>query len=196
MAKKESLVFNGYRIPRGKGGAAVARACQLVRDQPGIKQVDIINHVTQWAGLNLSTAGWITSPGDKSPAELLWDRRKEGRGFKCYPNEHTPDLDPRELLRDVVSKEFDKEWSDVGRPMPGELVKVTKYGGGHDIGMLVGFNINRGRFARFSDGILTSREELDNITLYDKGTFCLNPSVLTPAGHMTAIMSWLSRVTE
>lgn len=194
MAKKESLVFNGYRIPRGKGGAAVARACQLVRDQPGIKQVDIINHVTQWAGLNLSTAGWIASPGDKSPAEILWDRRKEGRGFKCYPNEHTPDLDPRELLRDVVSKEFDKEWSDVGRPMPGELVKVTKYGGGHDIGMLLGFDIYRARMA--AECTITSRAEIDNLDLYDKGIFGINPCVLVPRGRMTAVMGWLSRVTE
>ena len=191
MAKKESLVFNGYRIPGGKGGAAVLRACQLIRQQPGIKQTDLINHVTQWAGLNLSTAGWITSPGDKSPAEVLWDRRKEGRGFKCYPNEHTPDLDPRVFLRDVVVKDFDKGWSAAGRVLPGELVHVAQYSGGHEVGMLLGFEIYRHR--RTTDGTITSREEMDNLTLYDKGIFYLHPSVLVPKGRMTAVMGWLSR---
>lgn len=191
MAKKESLVFNGYRIPGGRGGAAVIRACQLIRQQPGIKQTDLINHVTQWAGLNLSTAGWITSPGDKSPAERLWDRRKEGRGFKCYPNEHTPDLDPRVFLRDVVSKEFDKAWAETGRVLPGELVHVAQYGGGHEVGMLLGFDIYRHRMS--AEGTLTSREEIDSLTLYDKGNFSLNPAVRVPKGRMTAVMGWLSR---
>jgi len=193
MAKKESLVFNGYRIPGGKGGAAVIRACQLIRAEPGIKQADLIYSVTQWAGLNRSTAGWITSPGDKSPAEILWDRRKEGLGFKCYPNEHTPDLDPRTFLRDVVSKEFDKAWAETGRVLPGELVNVTRWGGGHDVGMLLGFNIHRSRMA--AEHTITSRAEIDNLELYDKGIFGLHPCVLVPSGRMTAVMGWLSRAS-
>lgn len=194
MAKKESLVFNGYRIPGGKGGAAVIRACQMIRAQPGIKQTDLINHVTQWAGLNLSTAGWITSPGDKSPAELLWDRRKEGRGFKCYPNEHTPDLDPRPFLRDLITNDFDKRWRESGSPAVGELVKVKNWSGDHNVGMLLEFNVYRGR--NHPDGFVPNREAFDNLSIYDHGTFSIHPVVMIGSTRSVCVTGWVTRVSE
>ncbi len=194
MAKKESLVFNGYRIPGGKGGAAVLFACKLIRQNPGIKQAQLINMVTQWAGLNLSTAGWITSPGDKSPAEILWERRKEGRGFKCYPNEHTPDIDPRLYIRDVVTKEFDKNWHQSGAPVVGDLVKVVNYTGNHEIGMLVGFNVYRSRSR--SDEAIPSRESLDDLSHYELGAFSVQPIVMIGQARRVCVTQWVSRVQE
>ena len=88
MAKVKEVI-GGYNVPGGKGGAAVARACQLVLQNPGIKQGDIHEQAASWAGLNHSTANWLTSPGPKSPAEILWTRKKEERGFRCYPNSLT-----------------------------------------------------------------------------------------------------------
>ena len=56
MAKKEALIINGYKVPGARGGVAVLKACQLVRDNPGIKQGDLVDEATRWANLNLSTA--------------------------------------------------------------------------------------------------------------------------------------------
>lgn len=85
---KDKLIVNGYSLPRGYGGVAVRRACELILAHPGIAQKDLLPEAAKFAGLNLSTAGWITSPGPKSPAGILWERRKETI-FRCYPNEHT-----------------------------------------------------------------------------------------------------------
>ena len=83
------MIINGYKIPAGKGGLAIRIAAQMIMKNPGIKQGDLLNEACAAAELNVSTATWITSPGSKSPAEKLWDRKKEGRGFKLYPNEWT-----------------------------------------------------------------------------------------------------------
>lgn len=85
---KNKLVVNGYSVPSGFSGVAVRRACELVLEHPGITQVKLLEEAVHTSGLNFSTAGWITSPGRKSPACILWDRRKEGV-FKCYPNAFT-----------------------------------------------------------------------------------------------------------
>jgi hypothetical protein len=38
MARKPAEIVNGYKVPGGRGGAAVAKACQLIIQNPGIKQ--------------------------------------------------------------------------------------------------------------------------------------------------------------
>lgn len=82
------MVINGYTIPGKKGGIGVRKACQLVLNNPGIKTEDLHTEAAWFANLNLSTAGWIVSPKD-GPVGQLWERRKEGRGFRHYPNEFT-----------------------------------------------------------------------------------------------------------
>lgn len=89
MAKKEHLVINGYRVPGGGGGIAVRRACETVLANPGIKQSELLREAVTFSTINFSTAGWITSPGPKSPACILWDRRKVDGVFCCFPNEFT-----------------------------------------------------------------------------------------------------------
>lgn len=89
-AKAKWDVIGGYRVPGGSSGAAVRKACEIVLAQPGIRQAKLLDDVVKFSRLNLSTAGWITSPGPKSPACILWDRRKEGGVFCCFPNEFTP----------------------------------------------------------------------------------------------------------
>ena len=175
MAKVKEII-GGYKVPGGKGGAAVARACQLILQNPGIKQGDIHEQAAHWAGLNHSTANWITSPGSSSPAGILWDRRKEGRGFKCYPNEHTDKLgDPRIRLRQELLKDFDRDWEAAGRPIPGNLVTVKKVRYSSDspqeyeIGLLLGFSLFRGAWK--PEVFVTSRMELDNLSNFDLG-FC------------------------
>jgi len=175
MAKQPSLNINGYKIPGARGGAAVLKACQMVRQNPGIKQSDLIDHVTVWANLNLSTAGWITSPGPKSPAGILWDRRKEGRGFKCYPNEHTTDIDPRLRLRDIVCKEFDMLWEVAGRPVAGDLVSVTGYNGSVETGLLTHYGLWQKYTSLYRS--INTRSEIDDINMYDTGDFRAMPSV-------------------
>ena len=175
MAKVKEVI-GGYTVPGGKGGAAVAKACQLILQNPGIKQGDIHEQAAHWAGLNHSTANWLTSPGSKSPAAILWDRRKEGRGFRCYPNEHTDKLgDPRIRLRQELLKDFDRDWESAGRPFPGNLVTIKKvrYSADslqeYEIGLLLGFNLFRGN--QEVDRFVTSREGLDDLSNFDLG-FC------------------------
>lgn len=88
---REKLVIGGYTVPGGWGGIMVRRACELVLESPGIRQKDLLTHSCLYANLNLGTAGWLVSPGPKSPACILWDRRdpNKGRGFECFPNELT-----------------------------------------------------------------------------------------------------------
>lgn len=88
--KRTHEVLGGYRVPNGASGAAVRRACELIISNPGIRQSELLEQVVQFSSLNMSTAGWITSPSDKSPAGILWSRKKDGRYFCCYPNDLTP----------------------------------------------------------------------------------------------------------
>ena len=185
MAKVKEII-GGYTVPGGRGGAAVAYACQLVLQRPGIKQGDIHAEASYWSGLNHSTASWIASPGAKSPAGILWDRRKEGRGFKCYPNELTDKLgDPRIRLQADLLRDFDKEWNAAGCPVPGALVTIKKYRWSsdipqeYDVGLFLGLTrtnrVPNGKGEPFVGG----REHLLDLESYNDGTFWVNPLVLT-----------------
>lgn len=88
--KKDREVIGGYIVPTRASGAAVRMACELIVAEPGIRQSDLLNKVVYYVGLNHGTAGWIVTPGQKSPAGNLWIRRYEDRSYHCYPNEHTP----------------------------------------------------------------------------------------------------------
>ena len=191
MAKVKEVI-GGYTVPGGKGGAAVAQACQLILQNPGIKQGDIHEQAAHWAGLNHSTANWLTSPGSKSPAAILWDRRKEGRGFRCYPNEHTDKLgDPRIRLRQELLKEFDREWGNSGRPNPGELVRVRNYGGTSEVGLLLGFSLFRGQWV--AGGFVTSRQGLDDLSNFDLGSCGIHTEVLLPGGQKFVTFNYITK---
>lgn len=142
MAKNAKLTINGYVIPGGKGGLAVRRACELIVKTPGIKQTDLLEVITEFARLNTSTASWITSPSSKgkaSPSTALWERRKEGRGFRCYPNEFTHQLGDSEILkiedlvRDAVEATCRIGWdprpSWIDTIKPGALVRFEQMSG-------------------------------------------------------------------
>jgi hypothetical protein len=143
---KESLVVNGYKVPSGYSGASVRRACELVIAEPGIKQRDLLERSVMYSGINLSTAGWITSPGPKSPATLLWDRHKEGI-FRCYPNAFT------EIATGAQDALFDAIMNDVRlslrgvkyRPAVGDLVGADDTVGKRwTEGIFIGYSFNRG----------------------------------------------------
>ena len=40
---KEQLVVNGYKVPGGYSGAAVRRACELIIENPGITQKEVLD---------------------------------------------------------------------------------------------------------------------------------------------------------
>jgi hypothetical protein len=191
MAKVKEIIGE-YAVPGGKGGAAVAKACQLVLQNPGIKQGDVHEQAAHWAGLNHSTANWISSPGPKSPAELLWGRRKEGRGFRCYPNEHTDKLgDPRIRIRAEVLKDFERDWKQSGRPIPGELVRCKGYDGTTQLGLLIGFSLFRGQWV--AGGFVTSREALDDISNFDLGFCSIHTEVIVGEHQKFVTFNWLSK---
>ena len=123
---KERPVVNGYVVPGGFGGVAVRRACELVVAWPGIKQVDLLQHSVSFSGINFGTAGWLTSPGPRSPATLLWDRRKEGT-FKCYPKAFTEKVVGAEAaLFDEIMNQTRLSFRGVKyRPKVGDLVALT-----------------------------------------------------------------------
>ena len=191
MAKVKEVI-GGYTVPGGKGGAAVARACQLILQNPGIKQGDIHEQAARWAGLNHSTANWITSPGFGSPAAILWDRKKEGRGFRCYPNEHTDKLgDPRPRLRTEVLKDFERDWKASGCPIPGELVRCKGYDGSFQHGLLLGFSLFRGQLVE--DGFVTSREALDDLSNFDLGSCGIHTEVMVGESRKFITFNYISR---
>lgn len=191
MAKKGPII-NGFTVPGGRGGAAVAKACQLIIDNPGIKQGDLHSQAAHWAGLNWSTANWITSPGPKSPAELLWSRTKDGRGFRCYPNEFTDKLgDPRPLLQAEILKSFDTLWKGHGSLAAGTLVRILRYNGSQDLGMLLGFTLVRG--INYPDGLVSSREDLNDPVHFTLGNCGIMPFVQMPNGPQNWPFHMLAR---
>jgi hypothetical protein len=127
---KERLVVNEYIVPGGFGGVAVRRACELILERPGIAQKHVLEEAVRYSGINFSTAGWLTSPGNpwngKSPATRLWDRRKEGV-FSCYPNEHTEKVVGAEsALFDEIMNQTRLSFRGVKyRPKVGDLVALT-----------------------------------------------------------------------
>ena len=184
MAKKPAEIVNGYKVPGGRGGAAVAKACQLIIQNPGIKQGDVLDQVTNWAKLNHSTANWITSPGPKSPAERLWSRQKVGRGFCCFPNEYTHLLgDPRIRLQAEVIRDFDGDWKTVGSPHPGDLVRYFRPRWDENsaqestLGLMVGFIKSSYHGYVMREELVFSRSYLDDLDNYTNGSFWLTPQV-------------------
>ena len=184
MAKVKEIV-GGYTVPGGRGGAAVAYACQLVNQRPGIRQSEIHELSSYWSGLNFSTASWIASPGPKSPAGILWDRRKEGRIFKCYPNELTDKLgDPRIRLQADIIREFDKDWNAAGCPVPGALVTIKKLRWAstdpqeYTAGLFLGFaRANRVPNGK-EEALVGGREYLLDLESYNEGAFWVHPLLL------------------
>jgi hypothetical protein len=124
-----STIINGYKIPGALGGTAVWKALYNVLNRPGITQKEQLVDCCEFSSLNESTAGWITSPSDKSPAGKLWDRRKEGV-FKLYPNEWTEKAfnacpNPDVFLTNNFKKNAKKHYGDdVVFLRPGDLVEV------------------------------------------------------------------------
>jgi hypothetical protein len=156
---KERLVVNGYIVPGGYGGAAVRRACETILENPGITQKDLLQEAVRYSGINMGTAGWITSPGPKSPATLLWDRRKEGV-FKCYPNEHTEGVVGAEAaLFDEIMNQNRLQLRGVKyRPAPGELVSFLAIDGTpYSTGLLIGYSFGR---HNLSDPIFNSIDDI------------------------------------
>lgn len=122
----KGTIVNGYKIPGAGGGVMVMKACELVCQNPGITQKDLLNQAVEFSGLNHSTATWLTSPGPKSPAEKLWERRKEGV-FKCYPIEGVTNLVHGSQIA-LNDERMDnclrlaREWKYI--PTPGDIVEV------------------------------------------------------------------------
>jgi hypothetical protein len=143
--------INGYKIPGGIGGLTVRVACSLVENDPGIKQSDLLRDATSATGLNHSTASWIVSPSDKSPATKLWDRVKMGRGFCLFPNEHTKEVarTAKDAHRDLhiisLTSAKSRFIKDLGRePKVGELIKFDRYPGSEGKNAsVVGFYFSR-----------------------------------------------------
>jgi len=140
---KEHLVVNGFRVPGGYGGVAVRRACEYIIANPGIPQTEVLKLSVAYSGLSLSQAGWITSPGPKSPAILLWDRRKEGT-FRCYPNEHTEKVGgAQDALFDEFIKVASRNYRDAKfHPNPGDLVRSSQWGGEVE-GVFLGYQLGQ-----------------------------------------------------
>jgi len=156
---KERLVINGYIVPGGRSGVAVRRACETVLANPGIPQTHLLQEAVRYSGINMGTAGWITSPGPKSPATLLWDRRKEGT-FKCYPNEHTEGVVGAEAaLFDEIMDGVRLQLRGVKyRPVLGELVSFLAIDGTpYSTGLLIGYSFGR---HNLSDPIFNSIDDI------------------------------------
>jgi len=188
MKRDPKLVIGGYSVPGGAGRIAVAAAVDLIKRYPGVKQVDVQKHAVRFSGLNSSTAGWVTSPGVKSPATILWDRRKEGV-FRCYPNENTAlfNLDPVQLASDLCKREM----AESIQVKVGDLVQVKTYRA-TEPGILVGFRLYGGwDFQQFSKGtpaggIFTDPSFLDNTWIWGYGI----PNVSCVISMSSGLSDW------
>ena len=184
MKRDPKLVIGGYSVPGGAGRIAVAAAVDLIKRYPGVKQVDVQKHAVRFSGLNGSTAGWVTSPGVKSPATILWDRRKEDV-FRCFPNENTAlfDLDPVQVASDLCKREM----AESIRVKIGDLVQVKTYQSTKS-GILVGFRLHGNwEFQKLYKGtqvagIFTDPSFLDNPAIWGYGIPIVNCVVSMSTG--------------
>jgi hypothetical protein len=194
MAKKTELIIGSYTVPGGLGRAAVARACNLVSQHPGIKQGDLMYSASNWACLNTSTSSWLTSPGPKSPAGILWDRKKDGRGFRCYPNSLTSQIGDARLY---LQAETLKKWTNSGSPKKGDLVKLTDslwaraLGINKTPGILLGFGNSVDISLSSLKGDL---KFLDDLSVYDNGMFLLTAQIMIGSKIQTVDVSALTKV--
>ena len=181
---KGNLVVNGYKVPTGASGVAVRKACELITESPGISQKEVLEAAVRFSGLNFSTATWITSPSPKSPAGLLWDRRKEGT-FKCYPNQFTSQVvGSVEHIRDHILKDLRKSWPD-RLPLNGEVVRIAP-----------GYQQPNERFGYLIGGQLTTYDRREQFSLarladneiFQSGFFGFHAQVITDG--KTEICSW------
>ena len=131
-----------------------------------------------------STAGWITTPGPKSPANILWNRRKEGV-FRCYPNEHTAlfTLDPVDLARDLCKRAMEEQV----RFKVGDLVQICTYDSAGETGMITGFGLyGTWEFNQARKGLrFTDPAFLDNPAIYGFGVPVVHCEVMTSKGLET-----------
>lgn len=143
---KAKLIVNGYKVPDGLSGVAVRRACELIIERPGVTQKEVLEAAVKASSLNFSTAGWITSPGPKSPACVLWERRKEGV-FKCYPNEFTDKVTgSTEFLHNNFIEDVRRSLKAAKFiPKVGDLVDIVDWNGGLKVrnGLFLGYHIVR-----------------------------------------------------
>lgn len=101
------IEIDGYKLPNGAGGVAIRHGCELIRNNPGIRQTELLTSMLKISDLNSSTAGWLVTPGKtkntKNPAGILWDRKKDNSGhFCCYPNEATMKVESAdELVKEI-----------------------------------------------------------------------------------------------
>ena len=160
---KERLVVNEFIVPGGLGGVAVRRACELVLERPGLSQKELLMLVVEYSGLNFSTAGWITSPGNpwngKSPATRLWDRRKEGV-FSCYPNEFTDKVvNAQAALFDETVNQIRLQLRGTKfHPRPGDLVSlIDTMDKPYSEGLVIGYSYGR---MHMSDPVFSSIDEI------------------------------------
>lgn len=188
MKRDPKLVIDGYVIPGGVSRVAVAAAVDLIKRNPGVKQLEVQKHAVLFSGLNGSTAGWITGPGDKGPLGHLWDRRKEGV-YRCYPNEHTAlfTLDPVQLASDLCKRQMTEDVT----VRPGDLVEVKTYRG-VETGILVGFRLyGDWQFQQFVKGtpaasIFTDASFLDSPQIWGCGI----PNVCCVVNTSNGLSDW------
>lgn len=170
--------INGYRVPDGRGAVAIAKACQLIMQQPGIQQRDLLHHVNEWMK---TSQDWLGASSAKSPAGHLWERKKVGRSYRLYPNDFTAEMgDPRLYAAALSVKYIEKDWKAAGCPQPGDLVMYMRPTMSEDfppeLCIFLGFEVNAWRpDARCVGG----RQQLEELTQYDSGPF---------AGLMSRIM--------
>jgi hypothetical protein len=156
---KERLVINEYIVPGGFSGVAVRQACETVLANPGVSQIDLLGWAATYSGINFGTAGWITSPGPKSPATRLWDRRKEGV-FKCYPNEHTEKVvGAQAALFDEIMNQTRLSFRGVKyRPKVGDLVALAEARGKvYAEGLFIGYSFGK---MQPNDPVFSTVEEI------------------------------------
>jgi len=149
---KEHLIVNDYKVPGGYSGVAVRRACEFVIANPGVTQTELLREAVRYSGINFSTAGWITSPGNpwngKSPATRLWDRRKQAV-FRCYPNEYTDKVvGAQDALVDEFIKNSMREYKSTKfHPNPGDLVRSSQHGAEIE-GIFLGYQLGERKSLR------------------------------------------------
>lgn len=206
-------MINDYKIPGGLGGLAVRFACHLIMKEPGIMQSELLKRAVSYSGLNLSTAGWLTSPSDKSPACKLWNREKSGRAFRLYPNEHTQAIAQtlvdkrRENTSEKVQKAKKSQVSKFARELrQGDILELDHLSGvdGRCRGVILGFKIGNTWRSETGDGLSETPEEafeawnVDELHIEESFETMLKIVVLTEDSEIRSLWGdarrWIGRL--
>lgn len=105
-ARKTPRYINDYEMPKGRYGLAVRAVIDALHQKPGMTSAELL-HVAMKKARVTSAVKSLFIPGDKSPVDRLWERKRQQRKDGKYVYRYYL-CKGAEILLDTFDEEFEK----------------------------------------------------------------------------------------